>query len=70
MIGLIIGDGTVTKDNKLRITHSYKQREYCTYKAKLLHSVFGGNDIKVHEKLQKYTTRINKEKVTKYAECV
>lgn len=70
LIGLIIGDGTVTKENKLKIVHSYKQREYCTYKAKLLHSVFGGNNIKVHERLQKYTTTINKEKVTKYAECV
>ena len=70
LIGLIIGDGCLTKENKLRIAHSLKQKEYCEYKAKLMHSVFGGDSIKVHQALQKYTTWINKEKVHKTAEVV
>lgn len=70
LIGLIIGDGCLSKENKLRIVHSLKQKEYCEYKAKLMHSVFGGDSIKVHQALQKYTTRINKEKVHKTAEVV
>ena len=56
LIGLILGDGYLSKDNKLKIVHSEKQKEYCIYKAKLMHSVFGGNPIIVHDAFQKYIT--------------
>lgn len=46
--GLIIGDGCLRKTNNLKITHSIKQKEYVEYKAKLLHSIFGGKDIKLY----------------------
>lgn len=68
LIGLIIGDGWVGMDNNsavIRINHSEKQKEYCIFKAKLLHSVFGGNTIKVHEGLCKYHSYVNGEKITK-----
>lgn len=70
LIGLILGDGYLSKDNKLKIVHSEKQKEYCIYKAKLMHSVFGGNPIIVHDSFQKYTTWINKERVSKTAKVV
>lgn len=70
LIGLIVGDGCLTKENKLKVVHSKKQEEYCIYKAKLMHSVFGGDSIIVHNKLAKYTTRINRELVCKTAEVV
>jgi len=70
LIGLIVGDGFLSKDNKIKIVHSIKQKEYCTYKAKLMHSVFGGDPIKVHKKIQRYSTYINKERVWKLAEVV
>lgn len=68
LIGLSIGDGYVGLENNsavIRINHSVKQKEYCAFKAKLLHSVFGGNDIKVHNGIGKYHTFINGEKVVK-----
>ena len=70
LIGLILGDSYLSKDNKLKIVHSEKQKEYCIYKAKLMHSVFGGNPIIVHDAFQKYTTWINKERVSKTAKVV
>ena len=47
MIGLIIGDGYLDNKGRLQVAHCTKQKEYCIYKAKLLHSVTGGKDIKV-----------------------
>ena len=71
LIGLIIGDGYLSKDkNQIRVMHSLKQKDYCIYKAKLAHSVFGGNDIKIHTVCQKYSTKIKGEIFHKTAECV
>ena len=47
MIGLIIGDGYLDNKGRLQVAHCPQQKEYCIYKAKLLHSVTGGKDIKV-----------------------
>lgn len=68
LIGLIIGDGCLSKENALKIAHSAKQRDYCVYKAKLVHSIFGGSDIKVHDSISKYKVYINGEAIIKQAE--
>lgn len=47
LIGLLLGDGYIDPKGRISIEHSDKQLEYCIYKAKLLHSVIGGKDIKV-----------------------
>lgn len=59
MIGLLLGDGYIDPRGQIQICHGNKQHEYCTYKARLLHSVTGGKEIKVHtlKKIFKYTTR-------------
>lgn len=49
LIGLLLGDGYIDDKGRIGIEHSEKQKEYCIFKAKLLHSVCGGKDIKVHE---------------------
>lgn len=49
LIGLLLGDGYIDEKGRIQIEHGEKQKEYCIYKAKLLHSVCGGKDIKVHE---------------------
>lgn len=49
MIGLLLGDGYVNEKGRVEISHCIQQKDYCIYKAKLLHSVCGGKDIKVHE---------------------
>lgn len=49
LIGLLLGDGYIDDKGRICIEHGEKQKEYCIYKAKLLHSVCGGKDIKVHE---------------------
>ena len=49
LIGLLLGDGYIDDKGRICIEHGEKQKEYCIYKAKLLHSVCGGRDIKVHE---------------------
>lgn len=49
LIGLLLGDGYIDDKGRIQIEHGEKQKEYCIYKAKLLHSVCGGKDIKVHE---------------------
>lgn len=54
LIGLIIGDGTMGKTGTYGCIHSIKQYDYCVYKAKLMHSVTGGKDIKVHEGITSY----------------
>ena len=49
MIGLLLGDGYINDKGRVEIEHCIEQRDYCVYKAKLLHSVCGGKDINVHE---------------------
>ena len=53
LIGLLLGDGYIDEKGRIQIEHGEKQKEYCIYKAKLLHSVCGGKDIKVHEYIRK-----------------
>lgn len=53
LIGLLLGDGYIDDKGRIYIEHGEKQKEYCIYKAKLLHSVCGGKDIKVHEYVRK-----------------
>lgn len=48
MIGLILGDGYMNENGRIKIEHCEAQKEYIEWKAKLLHSVCGGKDIKVH----------------------
>lgn len=55
LIGLILGDGFISNKGRIQIEHGEKQKEYCIYKAKLLHSVCGGKDIKVHECIRKHS---------------
>lgn len=57
LIGLALGDGYIDPKGRLCIEHGEKQKEYCEFKAKLLHSVLGGNDVKVYERIRKYTPR-------------
>lgn len=57
MIGLALGNGYINSNGRLEITHCEKQKEYCVYKAKLLHSVCGGRDIKVCKIQNEYTQR-------------
>lgn len=49
LIGLLLGDGYINDKGRIEIEHCEKQKDYCIFKAKLLHSVCGGKDIKVHE---------------------
>lgn len=53
LIGLLLGDGHIDDNGRICVEHGEKQKEYCIYKAKLLHSVCGGKDIKVHEYVRK-----------------
>lgn len=53
LIGLLLGDGYIDDKGRICIEHGEKQKDYCIYKAKLLHSVCGGKDIKVHEYIRK-----------------
>ena len=59
MIGLLLGDGYIDPRGQIQIGHGDKQYDYCVYKAKLLHSVTGGKEIKVHtvKKIFKYFTK-------------
>ena len=52
LIGLLLGDGYIDDKGRICIEHGEKQKEYCIYKAKLLHSVCGGRDIKVKNNLK------------------
>ena len=47
LIGLLLGDGYIDPKGRIYVEHCKEQFEYCIYKAKLLHSVIGGKDIKV-----------------------
>lgn len=53
LIGLLLGDGYIDEKGRIYVEHGEKQKDYCIYKAKLLHSVCGGKDIKVHEYIKK-----------------
>ena len=55
LIGLLLGDGYIDDNGRICIEHGEKQKEYCIYKAKLLHSVCGGKDIKVHEYIRNHS---------------
>lgn len=70
LIGLIMGDGHISKENKLQIRHSKKQKDYCIYKAKLMHSVFGGDPIKVHNNICKYIYKVGGVNIPKQCEQV
>ena len=59
MIGLTLGDGYLNPNGRLEVAHCEKQKDYCIFKAKLLHSVCGGKDIKVKEIQQEYTKKQN-----------
>ena len=48
LLGLLLGDGYIDPRGQIQIKHCESQKEYCEYKAKLLHSVCGGKDIKIH----------------------
>ena len=61
LIGLLLGDGYINISGSIAIEHGEKQKDYCIYKAKLLHSVCGGKDIKVHEYIKKYSILKNKK---------
>ena len=55
LIGLLLGDGYIDDKGRIYIEHGEKQKEYCIYKAKLLHSVCGGKDVKVHEYIRNHS---------------
>lgn len=56
IIGLILGDGYIDDRGRISVQHGEKQKEYCIYKAKLLHTVCGGREVKVHEYERTRTT--------------
>ena len=49
VIGLLLGNGYINDNGRIEVEHRIEQKDYCIYKAKLLHSVCGGKDINVHE---------------------
>ncbi len=59
MIGLTLGDGYINPNGRFEIAHCEKQKDYCIFKAKLLHSVCGGKDVKVEKIETEYTKRQN-----------
>lgn len=61
LIGLILGDGYIDDKGRIGIEHGEKQKDYCIFKAKLLHSVCGGKDIKVHEYIRTRSILKNKK---------
>ena len=61
LIGLLLGDGYIDDKGRIYVEHGEKQKEYCIYKAKLLHSVCGGRDIKVHEYVRNHSILKNKK---------
>jgi hypothetical protein len=47
VLGSLLGDGTITKDGRLRIKHSYKQKDYLIYKKSLLSNIeYNFRDVK------------------------
>ena len=57
LIGLLLGDGYINDKGRIEIEHCIQQKQYCIFKAKLLHSVCGGKDINVHEYERTHSTR-------------
>lgn len=51
LLGLLLGDGYIDPRGQIQIKHCEAQKEYCEFKAKLLHSVCGGKDIKIHHQI-------------------
>lgn len=51
LLGLLLGDGYIDPRGQIQIKHCESQKEYCEFKAKLLHSVCGGKDIKVYHQV-------------------
>lgn len=49
LLGLLLGNGHIDSKGQIHIKHSKKQKEYCEFKAKLVHSICGGSDIKIKE---------------------
>ena len=64
LIGLLLGDGYIDPKGRIGIEHGEKQKEYCIFKAKLLHSICGGSDIKVKELIRNKTS--DKSKLDKF----
>lgn len=60
LIGLLLGDGYIDPKGRIGIEHGEKQKEYCIFKAKLLHSICGGSDIKVKELVRNKTSEKSK----------
>ena len=52
IMGLLLGDGYISPNGRISIEHSEKQKNYCIFKAKLLHTVCGGKEIKVKESIR------------------
>lgn len=57
LIGLLLGDGYIDNKGRIEVEHCEKQKDYCIFKAKLLHSVCGGKDIVVHEYIRNRSIR-------------
>lgn len=57
LIGLLLGDGYINDKGRIEIEHRIQQKEYCIFKAKLLHSVCGGKNINVHEYERIHSTK-------------
>lgn len=57
LIGLLLGDGYINDKGRIEVEHCEKQKDYCIFKAKLLHSVCGGKDIVVHEYVRNRSIR-------------
>lgn len=49
LLGLLLGNGHIDSKGQIHIKHSKKQKEYCEFKAKLVHSICGGSNIKIKE---------------------
>lgn len=52
IMGLLLGDGYISPNGRISIEHCEKQKNYCIFKAKLLHTVCGGKEIKVRESIR------------------
>ena len=51
LLGLLLGNGHIDSKGQIHIKHSKKQKEYCEFKAKLVHSICGGSNIKIKESI-------------------
>ena len=55
LIGLLVGDGTVSNNKVFKISHGYKQKEYIEWKIKLLNAHgIKNNGLKSYEQKQGY----------------